>query len=105
MIEPPTYTVAKDLDEDGVLREVIDALRANNGRLLRLLITGFISDGRPEHKQLTEVLAYHPNLRNWLGTSNAVATEERQHSDQRLPGRTAEKARHGRGRRAKRKKK
>jgi hypothetical protein len=105
MIEPPTYTVAKDLDEDGALREVIDALRADNGRLLRLLITGFISDGRPEHKQLTEVLAYHPNLRNWLGTSNAVATEERQHSDQRLPGRTAKKARHGRGRRAKRKKK
>jgi hypothetical protein len=25
MIEPPTYTVAKDLDEDGALREVIDA--------------------------------------------------------------------------------
>ena len=43
--------------------------RADNGRLLRLLIAGFVSDGRPEHKELTEVLAHHPNLRNWLGTS------------------------------------
>jgi hypothetical protein len=42
--------------------------RADNGRLLRLLIAGFVSDGRPEHKELTEVLAHHPNLRNWLGT-------------------------------------
>jgi hypothetical protein len=32
--------VAKDLDEKEALREVIDALRADNGRLLRLLITG-----------------------------------------------------------------
>ena len=42
--------VAKDLDEKEALREVIDALRADNGRLLRLLIAGFVSDGRPEHK-------------------------------------------------------
>jgi hypothetical protein len=48
--------VAKDLDEKEALREVIDALRADNGRLLRLLIAGFVSDGRPEHKELTEVL-------------------------------------------------
>jgi hypothetical protein len=53
--------VAKDLDEKEALREVVDALRADNGRLLRLLIAGFVSDGRPEHKELTEVLAYHPN--------------------------------------------
>ena len=30
--------VAKDLDEEEALREVIDALRADNGKLLRLLI-------------------------------------------------------------------
>ena len=42
--------VAKDLDEAKELREVIDALRADNGRLLRLLIAGFVSDARPEHK-------------------------------------------------------
>jgi hypothetical protein len=62
-------SVAKDFDEEEALREVIDALRADNGRLLRLLIAGFVSDGRPEHKELTEVLAHHPNLRNWLGTA------------------------------------
>ena len=60
--------VAKDLDEAKELREVIDALRANNGRLLRLLIAGFVRDGRPEDNELTEVLANYPNLRNWLGT-------------------------------------
>ena len=38
MTEPPTYTVATDFKEIKQLREVIDALRANNGRLLRLLI-------------------------------------------------------------------
>jgi len=41
---------AKDLDEEDALREVIDALRADDGRLLRLLIANFVSDGRPEHK-------------------------------------------------------
>ena len=40
--------VAKELDEAKALREVIDALRADNGKLLRLLIAGFVSDGRPE---------------------------------------------------------
>jgi hypothetical protein len=40
--------VAKDLDEEEAFREVIDALRADNGRLLRLLIAGFVSEGRPE---------------------------------------------------------
>src|SRR6476646_1153632 len=37
MTDPPTYTVATDFDEIEQLREVIDALRANNGKLLRLL--------------------------------------------------------------------
>ena len=52
--------VAKNLDEEEALREVIDALRADNGRLLRLLIARFVSDGRPERKALTEVLAIIP---------------------------------------------
>ena len=37
-------------------REVIDALRANNGRLLRLLIAAFVRNGRSEENELTEVL-------------------------------------------------
>jgi hypothetical protein len=37
------------------------------GRLLRQLIAGFVNDGRPEQKELTEVLAHHTKLRNWLG--------------------------------------
>ena len=45
MSESPTYTVAKDLNEKEALREIIGALRADNGRLLRQLITAFISDG------------------------------------------------------------
>ena len=104
--------VAKDLDEKEALREVIDALRADNGRLLRLLIAGFVSDGRPEHKELTEVLAHHPNLRNWLGTgelrileANQNQVTQRQNNDQSSGEQTTIKARHRRGRRGKPKKK
>jgi hypothetical protein len=85
--------VAKDLDEEEALREAIDALRADNGRLLRLLIAGFVSDGRPEHKELTEVLAHHPNLRNWLGIgelrildANQNQVTPRQNNDQSSAG-------------------
>ena len=46
------------------LREVIDALRADNGKLLRLLIKRFANAGQPE---LAEVLVHYPNLRTWLG--------------------------------------
>ena len=100
---------AKDLDEEEALRGVIDALRADNGRLLRLLIAGFVSDGRPEHKELTKVLAHYPNLRNWLGTGelrnlNQNQLTQREDGDKGSAGQTTIKARHRRGRRGKRKK-
>ena len=104
-------SVAKDFDEEEALREVIDALRADNGRLLRLLIAGFVSDGRPEHKELTEVLAHYPNLRNWLGTgelrildANQNQVTQREDSDKSSAGQPMIKARRRRGRRGKRKK-
>jgi hypothetical protein len=103
--------VAKDLDEEEALREVIDALRADNGKLLRLLVAGFVSDGRPEHKELTEVLAYYPNLRNWFGTgelrnlnANQNQVTQREDSDKSSAEQTTIKARRRRGRRGKRKK-
>jgi hypothetical protein len=102
---------AKDVDKAEALREVIDALRADNGRLLRLLIAGFVSDGRPEHKELTEVLAHNPKFRNWLGTgelrnlnANQNQVTPREDSDKSSVGQTTIKARHRRGRRGKRKK-
>lgn len=98
--------VAKDLDEEEALREVIDALRADNGRLLRLLIAGFVSV-----KELTEVLAHNPNLRNWLGTgelrildANQNQVTQREDSDKSSVRQTTIKTRHRRGRRGKRKK-
>ena len=98
--------VAKDLDEEEPLREVIDALRADNGRLLRLLIAGFVSV-----KELTEVLAHYPNLRNWLGTgelrisdANQNQVTQREDSDKNSSAQTTIKARRRRGRRGKRKK-
>ena len=48
----------------GALREVIDALRADNGRLLRLLIKRG-TDG-PEHEKLAEILLRHSNFRDYL---------------------------------------
>ena len=102
--------VSKNLDEEEALREVIDALRADNGRLLRLLIARFVSDGRQEHKELTEVLAHYPNLRNWLGTgelrildANQNQVTQREDSDKNSAGQTTVKARRRRGRRGKRK--
>jgi hypothetical protein len=50
------------------LREVIDALRADSGRLLRLLIKRFANDGQPEHKELVEILVNHPNFRYLVAT-------------------------------------
>ena len=100
--------VAKDLDEEEALREVIDALRADHGRLLRLLIAGFVSVAA---KELTEVLAHYPNLRNWLGTgelrildANQNQVTQREDSDKNSAGQTTIKARRRRGRRGKRKK-
>ena len=102
-------SVANDVDEEA-LRAVINVLRADNGRLLRLLIAGFVNDGRPEHKELTEVLAHHPKLRNWLGTgelrifANQNKVTQRQNNDESSAEQTTIKARRRRGRRGKRKK-
>ena len=67
--------VAKDLDDKEPLREVIDALRADNGRLLRLLLAR--NGGRPEHKELTEVLTHNPNG-DWLGTGDLTILDAHQ---------------------------
>jgi hypothetical protein len=48
----------------GALRELIDALRADNARLLRWLIKRGI-DG-PEHEKLAEILLRHSNFRDYL---------------------------------------
>ena len=67
MTEPPIYTVASDFNEIEQLREVIDALRANNGRRLRLLIKRLSDSPRPEAKKLVETIVHHPQLRDLLG--------------------------------------
>jgi hypothetical protein len=58
---------AGDSTSRGSLREVIDALRADDGRLLRLLIKRLPKDG-PEQKKLAEILVRHPNLRDLIAT-------------------------------------
>jgi hypothetical protein len=67
MTESPTYTVATGFDEIKQLREVIDALRANNGRLLRLLLKRLSNNPRPEDKELVDMIVHHPQLRDSLG--------------------------------------
>ena len=57
---------AGDSTSRGALREVIDALRADNGRLLRLLIKRFANDGRQEHKKLAEIPSTIPTFGTWL---------------------------------------
>jgi hypothetical protein len=58
---------AGDSTSLGKLREVIGALRADNGRLLRWLIHRLANDGRQEHKKLAEILIHHPKLRYFVG--------------------------------------
>ena len=69
--------VAKELDGEEALREVIDTLRADNGKLFRLLIAGFVSDGRPEHKELTEAIGPLSQLaklvRHWRKSKSSHA--------------------------------
>jgi len=48
----------------GALRELIDALRADNARLLRWLIKRG-TDG-PAHEKLAEILLRHSNFRDYL---------------------------------------
>ena len=67
MSERPTYKVATDFDELEQLREVIDALRANNGRLLRLLVRRLSNDPRPKVKELAGALVHHLQRRDLLG--------------------------------------
>ena len=55
--ETPAYTVATDFDEIEPLREIVDALRADNGRLLRLLLKRLSNDPRPELRQLAAIIA------------------------------------------------
>jgi ubiquinone biosynthesis protein UbiJ len=55
--DSPAYTVATDFDEIEPLREIVDALRADNGRLLRLLLKRLSNDPRPELRQLAAIIA------------------------------------------------
>ena len=54
---------AGDSTSLGALREVIDALRADNGRLVRLLIKRFGNDGA---KELAEIRSTIPTFGTWL---------------------------------------
>ena len=58
----PAYEVVKDFDEEQELREVIEALRADNGKLLRGLLKKLGSD--LASRQLADVLVHHPNLKD-----------------------------------------
>ena len=69
-VRQPTEMTGRELPSSapsiapGRLHEVIDALRADNGRLLRLLIKRLAIDGQPRDKELTQLLVRHPKLRD-----------------------------------------
>ena len=69
-VRQPTEMTGRELPSSapsiapGRLHEVIDALRADNGRLLRLLIKRLANDGQPRDKELTQLLVRHPKLRD-----------------------------------------
>ena len=61
--------MATDFDEIEQLREVIDALRANNGKLLRLLRKRLSKDTPPEAKKLVETMVISLSYGTCEGTS------------------------------------
>jgi hypothetical protein len=61
----PAYEVVRDFDEEQELREVIEALRADNGKLLRGLLKKLGND--PETRTLADLLVHHPNLKDLVG--------------------------------------
>ena len=67
MSEPPEYPVATGFDEIEQLRELIEALRANNGRMLRQLISNLNDDPRPEYQLLLRTIVHHPQLKDLVG--------------------------------------
>ena len=55
------------IDEEvhnGFLEELIDELRANEGRLLRRLLIRLRAEDQPEAKALFHTLVTHPDLRD-----------------------------------------
>ena len=60
------YTQLKTGDDERELTAMIDALRADNGRLLRALLKKLNQDDSADLMRLAEVLAHHPCLRDLI---------------------------------------
>jgi hypothetical protein len=58
------YTRLKTGDDERELTAMIDALRADNGKLLRALLKKLNQDDSADSVRLAEVLMHHPNLRD-----------------------------------------
>jgi hypothetical protein len=63
------YTVLKNSDDERELIGMINALRADNGRLLRGLLKKLSKDGGDDSVRLAEVLKHHPSLRDLVPNS------------------------------------
>jgi hypothetical protein len=64
---PSESCYVMDMDEevqDGFLEELIDELRANEGRMLRRLLIRLRVADHPEAKALFDTLITHPDLRD-----------------------------------------
>ena len=60
------YTLPKTGDEEIELTAIIDALRADNGRLFRALLKKLNQDDSADSIRLAEVLLDHPYLRDLI---------------------------------------
>ena len=60
----PTYSPVTTFEEEEALREIIEALRAENGKLLRGLLKTLSKRGGIDAKHFAEFLVHHPNLRD-----------------------------------------
>jgi hypothetical protein len=64
-MESSDYTICKTFEEEELLREIIEQLRADNGMLMRGLLKN-LGPGLHQ-RRLAEILVHHPNLKDTLG--------------------------------------
>jgi hypothetical protein len=65
-VSEPTYTPVKTYEEEVEVRALIEALRANNGKLLRRLLKTLSRSKKRYAKDFADLIVHHLNLRDLL---------------------------------------
>jgi hypothetical protein len=53
-------------EQEVYLEDIIDSLRANEGKLFRAVVKKLLNDDSPDSTRLAEALVQHPDLRHLI---------------------------------------